>query len=248
VSLSLAFAPNAFADKDHHPRKNEMRQLFKQLDLTQTQVQDVRQLMKQGHDDQDVIRQDMRQISKQLTALIQSSTWDQQAVETVLLQRINLTSQIGWQKASKKNQVWQLLTPEQQTEFARLTEQAKGKTKEGKGRRASKFLDSLELSDEQAAKIELIKADSKAHSTDYKTLHQEFRQAQQSLIQSTSLSESDWQTLALKYQDDKLAMALAKAQSRHNIWNVLNAEQQTQLMEKAQHRSDKKRGRHNDRI
>ena len=248
VSLSLAFAPTAFADKDHHPRKNEMRQLLKQLDLTQTQVQDVRQLMKQGQDDKDVYRQDMREISKQLTALIQSSTWDQQAVEAVLLKHMNLTSQIGWQKASKKNQVWQLLTSQQQTEFAQLTSQAKGKMKEGKGRKSSKFFNRLDLSDEQAAKIDIIKTDFNAQSSNFKAQHQAFRQAQQSLIQSANLNKSDWQALAVKYQDDKLAMALAKAQNRHNIWNVLNAEQQTRLVEKAQHRSDKKRGRHNDRI
>ena len=249
VSLSLAFAPTAFADKDHHSHKNEMKQLFKQLDLTKTQSQDVRQLMKQGHEDQGVYRQDMREISQRLTALIHNSAWDQQAVENVLLQRMNLLSQIGLQQASKKSQVWQLLTPQQQAEFVQLTEQVKGKgkNKEGKRQKSSKFLETLDLSDDQTAKIDLIKADSKAHSTKSKALRQEFRLAQQTLIRSGSLSESDWQALTLNYKDDMLAMELAKAQNRHNIWNILNAEQQTQVMEKAQHHSKKRQGRNKDR-
>jgi Spy/CpxP family protein refolding chaperone len=246
VSISLTFTSSSFAGSDHHPRKNEFRQILKQLDLSQTQVQDVRQLMKQGHEDKSVYRLDMRGISSQLKTLIQNTAWDQQAIETVLLQRMDLIAQIGWQKATKKNQVWQLLTSQQQSELVLLVGNRDKKI--GKNGRSFKVLETLDLSDEQAAEIDLIKAEFKALTSDSKANLKEFRQAQHTLRRADRLEQGDWQALEAKYQDDKLAMAIAKTQVRHNIWNVLNTEQQTQLQDRKQGRQQNRQRRSEERI
>jgi Spy/CpxP family protein refolding chaperone len=243
VSISLTFTSSSFAGSDHHPRKNQFRQILKQLDLSQTQVQDVRQLMKQGHEDKSVYRLDMRGISSQLKTLIQNTAWDQQAIETVLLQRMDLIAQIGWQKAAKKNQVWQLLTSQQQSELVQLVEQQDNK--KHKHHRSFKFLKTLDLSDEQAVEIKKIKANFETITANLKAKRQEFRREQLTLIRSENLAPNEWQALEVKYQDDFLAMATAKAQTRHSIWNLLNTEQQTQLREKKQQRQQK-RQEHNE--
>lgn len=246
VSISLIFASSSFAGPDHHPRKTELRQIMKKLDLSQTQAQDVRQLIKQGHKDQNVYRQDMHEIRSQLKNLLQGTAWDQQAIETVLLQRMDLNGQIAWQQANKKNQVWQLLTPQQQSEFVLLIKQRNNK--EHKHQKPFKFLVSLDLDVEQEVEIDKIRADFKTLTSGLKAKHKEFRQAQLALINSDRLAESDWQALEVKYQDDFLAMAIAKAQSRYNIWNVLNTAQQTQLLEKNQERQQKRHSSNRDHL
>lgn len=247
VSISLAFASTSFAGSDHHGhKKNELRQILKQLDLSQTQAQDVRQLMQQGHEDQSVYRLDMREIRSQLTSLVQNTEWDQQAVEAVLLRRLGLFAQMGWQKANKRKQVWQLLTPQQQFEFVQFIEQEDNR--KGKQQESFKFLQNFDLSDQQTAEIEKIRANFENITAGFKAQHQEFRRAQQTLIMSDSLDAINWQALETKYQGDILAMAIAKAQSRHNVWNVLNTEQQTQWQEKTQRRHQQRHGHHKGNI
>jgi Spy/CpxP family protein refolding chaperone len=216
-----------------------MRHLLQQLALSKTQRQDIRQVIKQTLEDRGLYRQDMRGLRKDIFALVQAPQWDEQAVRTAIGQRQELLGNLALQKAISKQQVWQLLSTEQQAEFLQLVEQREAKERGTQA--ATGMLKGLSLSEEQSAAIDLLKIDLQLSRDGFQERRQAFKQAERALIQSEGFSQSDWQVLRLEYQDDFLSMALTKAKYKHDIWQVLTAEQQTQLKEKKRKHGIKKR-------
>jgi len=244
--LALAFSPLTQAKAHEGDRQGPIKHMLAQLDLTQAQRQDIREVLKQGFEDGSVNGDDRQEMFAQLMPLIHSQSWDEQAVLSVLNENQQLMADMGLKKATAMHQIWLVLTLEQQAKFAELADERpgpKGKNKEDKkqGERGRGFehgpadgriFKGLDLTDEQQAKVKSILSETKADAKATRGEDDSFRQAERKLIASHDFSASAYQALQASYQNQRLQQGLLMAKSRHDMWNVLSPEQQAQALEK----------------
>jgi protein CpxP len=246
LCLTLVIAAPALAKKGHHQKHDDMHQILSELSLTDTQKQDIRQISKQNREDRGLFSSDVKLLKQELRNLVQSSEWDHAAVESLITKRQTLMQAKALQRATNKNQVWNLLTEAQQDEFVvfsdALKAERKGKGVAGwkEGKRKGKKLKRLDLSEVQLATINAIKNESKATGQKIKAKLQVYKQAEQLLVQSADFDADAWQALNNEYQANFLTMAILKAKTQHDIWNQLTPEQQAKAAEKIKG----KRGKH----
>jgi Spy/CpxP family protein refolding chaperone len=239
LCLTLAIAAPAMSEKGHHQKHDGMRQILSELSLTDTQKQDIRQISKQTREDRDLFSGDVKSLKKELRSLVQTTEWDQTAIKSAMTQRQALMQQKALQRATNKNQVWNLLTQTQQAEFVTLFDTLKAGHETRKGKRKGQRLERLDLTEEQLAAVKLIKAEAKSTGEETKAKLKAFKQTERSFVQSTRFNAETWNTLISEYQADFLAMAVLKAKSHHDIWNLLTTEQQAQSEE-----NKSKKGKH----
>ena len=103
---------------------------YLELSLTDTQKQDIRLVLKQSREDRSASRTDDKALRTELRSIIQSTEWDQAAVESAITQNQAQLQEKALIRASNKNQVWNLLTETQQGEFVAQMETRKAKHKE----------------------------------------------------------------------------------------------------------------------
>jgi Spy/CpxP family protein refolding chaperone len=106
LCLTLAIAAPALAKKGHHQEHDGMRPILSELSLTDTQKQDIRQISKQSREDRGLFSSDVTSLKEELRSLMQSTEWDQTAVESAITQRQILMQKKALQRAINKNQVW----------------------------------------------------------------------------------------------------------------------------------------------
>ena len=235
LCLTIALASPVLAKNGHHYKHDGMRQILSELSLTDTQKQDIRQILKQTREDRGLFSSDAKSLKTELRNLVQSTEWDQTAVESVITHNQTLIKEKALQRASNKNQVWNLLTETQQGDFVALNAdletrkvERRDKNTEGKrkGKRKGNRLKRLDLTEEQLIAVDVIKTAAKTNGEATKVKLKTYKQAERVLVQSTDFNAEAWQTLNNEYQTDFLAMAILKAKTRHDIWNLLTPEQQ----------------------
>ena len=254
LCLTLALASTASAQKSHqhHQQNDGMRQILSELPLTDTQKQDIKQILKQNREDKGLFRIDAKSLQTELRSFVQSTEWDPAAVESAFTQRQALIQEKALQQATNKNLVLNVLTDPQQTEFiallfARKTEfntrkagreETSTKAKR-KGKRKHNMLQRLGLTEEQLAAVQIIKTAAKASGEETQTKLKTYKQAERALIHSTDFNTEAWQTLSNEYQSDFLAIEVLKVKTKHDIWNLLTPVQQAEVEEKFKSKKDK---------
>lgn len=236
LCLSLAIAAPAKAQKGHHQKHDAMRQILSESSLTDTQKQDIRQVFKQSREDRNMFKTDDKALRTELRSIIESTEWDLTAIESAITLHQDLIQEKTLQRASNKHRVWNLLTDTQQAEFIaqlqtrkdKREEMSTGEKRKGKGNRLKR----LELTTEQLAAVKTIKTEAKASSAEIKTSLRSYKQTEHALIHSSNFNAQAWQTLNAQYQTNFLAMAVLKAKTKYDIWNLLTAEQKTVAKEK----------------
>jgi protein CpxP len=247
LCLPLVIAVPALATKGHHREHNDMRQIMSELSLTDTQKQDIRQISKQNREDIGLFSSDVQSLKQELRNLVQSSEWDHAAVEIAITQRQTFIQTNALQRATKKNQVWNLLTEAQQGEFVmffdalKAERQGEGVTRWKKGKLKSKKIERLDLSEDQLATVNNIKNENKASGKKIKAKLKVYKQAEQLLVQSDDLNADTWQTLNNEYQANFLTIAILKAKTQHDIWNQLTPKQQAKAAEKNKRKKERKK-------
>ena len=254
LCLTLALASTASAQKSHqhHQQNDGMRQILSELSLTDTQKQDIKQILKQNREDKGLFRIDAKSLQTELRSFVQSTEWDPAAVESAFTQRQALIQEKALQQATNKNLVLNVLTDPQQTEFiallfARKTEfntrkagREKTSTKaKRKGKRKPNMLKRLGLTEEQLAAVQMIKTAAKASGEETQAKLKTYKQAERALIHSTDFNTEAWQTLSNEYQSDFLAIEVLKVKTKHDIWNLLTPVQQAEVEEKFKSKKDK---------
>jgi len=230
LSLALVTLP-ASAGQGQHKHRG-FHSMLQQLELSEQQRQDIRQTISQSRADRAVYREDLRALREEIKGYTHTDSWNEVAVRELLSQQEHLLATIKLQKAQKKHAVWNLLSAEQQQQWQTLKEQRKAKYAQRKdnNRRINK-LSQLDLTPEQEASIEQLKADKQNQKQSFEADYQAFRQAQLVLIQAETFDEQAWQVLWQQNQPLLMNMAVARALHRFNVWNVLTEEQQQQLSE-----------------
>ncbi|GAB2677342.1 Spy/CpxP family protein refolding chaperone [Aliiglaciecola sp. 3_MG-2023] len=257
IAMAATAAISSIAVQAHERPESPMRAVFKKLDLTDQQKLDVRTIMKQSKEDGKIYKQDLKDIKEQLKSLIRSTDWDQEAVVSLLETEQEIKAQLALGAATKRNAIWNTLTAEQQQKLSAMDEKGKnrkGKKAKGDKRRSPmKMFKRLDLTEEQSSEIKaLFKAQKTTMDTQRETA-KGYRQQAQEIVRSESFDQDAWLAVSQKLQAVQLEMSTEMSSVRHQIWNILNQEQQAKMAkmeEKREHRKggdrgDKKR-RHQD--
>jgi Spy/CpxP family protein refolding chaperone len=96
-----------------------------ELSLTDTQKQDIKQILKQNCTDKGLFRIDAKSLQTELRSLVQSTQWDPTAAESAITQRQALMQEKALLEANNKNLLWNVLTDIQQVEFVGLLDNQK---------------------------------------------------------------------------------------------------------------------------
>lgn len=216
------------------PHHDGERAIFKQLDLSVSQKQDLRQIMREGRDDANVYHQDLKSLKDQMKALVTANEWDETAALALLQEQAPLMEALAMLKAERKVQAWEVLDENQQEAFLALADNREAEMGEGREwRRLSK----LDLSAEQESAIAAIKADAEEHRQGARATRQALRDGVRGLIANNSFTADSFKALYAQYEDDILQAGLARAHTRHQVWNILTEEQQAEVAQKMEKRT-----------
>ena len=94
----------------------------KQLNLTDDQKAQMKAVMEKEHPTMKPLMEQQRQIDRQLRQYVEGS-FDQAKVQILATQKAQIQAQITVQETRIHNQLYQLLTPEQQTQLKQLEAQ-----------------------------------------------------------------------------------------------------------------------------
>ncbi len=229
--LTLVISAQTFAHQHSNQKHYGMGPILSQLSLTDTQQQDIKQLLSEIP----LLRGERQSLKPVLRRLLQTSQWDETAVEQTLIQHQSLRQEQGLQRAIKQNQIWNLLDAGQQVLWlakrkARLQERhSKGQSKR---KNTGKRLSYLALTDQQKTAVRSIR--KRAHTTADKTKSnlQIYKKTERELIQNSQFTADTWQSLNAQYQNDFLAMAVIRVKTKHDIWLLLTPEQRAKAANK----------------
>lgn len=236
--FSLATIPAAMAKHDHQGQRGELR-IFKGLDLSSQQKQDIKTLMKHTRSDNSVFAAERETFRAQLDVLMSMPTWDATLASQLIKQQMVSKQQVQLNKVKSKHAAFLLLSDEQQAELlekmadkkdrkAKKDKKGKKDKKRGKNKRMAKRLD---LSDEQKEAIKAIKAASKAQFELVRADMKNYKDAEDALVLSESFDEAAWISLNDSHADTFMTAQLAKMKAKYDEYNVLSAEQKLKLAE-----------------
>ncbi|WP_438864024.1 Spy/CpxP family protein refolding chaperone [Neptunicella sp.] len=211
-----------------------LRGVLSQLALTTEQRQAIHELVKQGRESGHEYWQDRYRVGEQLKSLIQSDRFDQTAITELFNSDMQQKTQKQWQKAQMLHSIWSQLTEQQKQKWADLAEERDFFVE--LHHRDEPRLGRLELSDAQKQQIKLLRGDMQAISETFHSEMQVIKQQQRALITSEQLNEQEWQRLQQQSVPKMVAFAVARAENKHNIWQVLTPQQQQKLQQRMEHR------------
>lgn len=240
IGIATMLATSAQAGHKGHGMK-----VFRDLDLTQEQRQQMRESKKTSREDNKAYRQDVRAINKQIRDLVRTDSFDADAVMALIEQRSPLKEEMALNSAQSKNQIWNVFTDDQQ---ATLLEAAADREPRARGEFKRRGMRRLGLSDEQKQKMQEIHSADAEKRDQHKALMKQKRSQMLAIIQAENFDESAWRIAYAKYQSASNEMALVRAENRHQVWNLLTPEQQKKMERLAKKREGKrgkkgKRGR-----
>ncbi|WP_299083749.1 Spy/CpxP family protein refolding chaperone [uncultured Paraglaciecola sp.] len=250
LCVTLICSSPAVAKRSHHQMPAGMHHILSEVSLTDTQKQDVKQILKQTRDDNNLFKAEQKSLKLKLNQLVRTDQWDQQSVQNAIGQHQDLLQQKALQRAVIKNKIWNLLTAAQQSEFVaqaelRQTALRSKKNTLSKDKPTGKRAKRLDFTEQQLTAIQKVKSSTKASAKDSKFKLKSYNAAERKLIQSSEFNIQAWSELHAEYQADFLTLAILKAKSRHDVWNLLTPEQQQKSKQSAnKKRKSKKRKMH----
>lgn len=267
VSIAIILAqPSASAKPPEHKAQISLRHFLKQVDLTDSQRQDVRLLMQQNRATKNTYQPDQESTREAVRNLIQTDEWHEADISSALEAELHLQAQLMWLNIQTHHQIWltlneaqkaQILTELNITSEDALGENAhnelkqqneerrQGKRERHQEQRQKKLIAALNLTDAQQALLvsqrAAEKADREAHKPVQQTLKAEFI----GLVTAENLNESDWIALQAQTQTSRFEHAFTRAKNQYTFWNSLSSEQQHTLQEiiTKQQREQKRRPR-----
>lgn len=125
LATGLVTSSAALADghkKDHGFGKDHGSKIYRKLDLSDAQKDQVRSIMKVARGDKQAMRQTMMNNMKARQALIQAPTLDEATLNRMAAEKAEAVKTRFIARVKAEHQVWQILTPEQREKAKKLQE------------------------------------------------------------------------------------------------------------------------------
>ena len=248
--FTLATIPAAMAKQHHNFSHSEMH-IYKQLDLSKQQKQDIELLIQQTRANDQLMAGEKHAMQAQTKNLMSMPQWDEAAAKQIIMQQMEQAQESELNRAKTKHKVYLLLNDTQKValnEKAQSTDGASNKRgKKGTNKKERKFekrmAKKLDLSEQQIAQMKAIKAASMTQLDSIKSQQQAYRAAQRQLIQAQTFDETAWLALQQQHADTALTHKLIKTKARYDRFALLSDEQKIE-MENMQNKMKEKKGRH----
>ncbi|WP_371193614.1 Spy/CpxP family protein refolding chaperone [Glaciecola sp. SC05] len=240
-SLAASQLPSAYAHGPENGQRGEHK-LFASLNLSESQKQDIGEILKQSKQNNAVYKGERQAIVAQMRNLMDMPTWDQSLAEDIVSQRVAHAGQMKLNKATAQHQAYNLLDETQQA--ALLDKQSKRQSKDNK--RESFNIKRLEkrlgLSAEQVTAIEQIQ---ETHKLQSKTLNADLksaREAEKAIIFASTFDQDAWLNLQNEAQASRVEFALTRSYAHYQMLSVLDDEQKAKFEKMLNRAAKGKRG------
>lgn len=212
----------------HH---EQLRSIFRQLDLSFSQRQDIRAIFSAGKEDMRVYHQDIRTMRGDIKDLLQSDNYNTQAVMDILQDNKSVLQSLATQKLSNKRGIKQILSQEQRLKFEELVQNKLENRPQRDGeRRKQKLIEKLALTEAQLDTVEPLLEQVRTSRQALMVLFKEYRQAQRTFVVSDELDQEQWLANFDAYFEQFMLQVAAVTDAKHALIQVLSEEQVETLM------------------
>lgn len=215
--------------KPEHEHAHGIVKVFKKLDLTREQRQQVRSIMRDAMPNDATRQSKLEHRRTDWLNLLQDGPLDQQARRELVKERVEERIEMGLKMAQAKHEIWLMLDAAQKQKLAELAFPDKDSNDK---KHAKKLFKGLSLNNEQKAKISSLTAERKALAEEHHTVRMSFKEQEKALIRSESFNSESWLALANSFRDDFVKQGEAMLQLRDETFATLNEDQQVEFVNK----------------
>lgn len=241
LPFATALMISAVVEAGHH--SSHLGGVIKQLDLSDDQRADLRRVFKQSRLDKQLYKTDVRAIDEQLKSVIHAAQWNAQEAERLLLEKQTIRSQSALTRVTNRHYLWHNLSEAQQQKFTELMSRKRSDNKHAdrKSRSPMAKFSKLNLTDEQQNQIESVLVEQKSQLKQWREARKTVKQQEAMLIKADEFDHTGWQKVHQQQQKINLQLAKSHAYTRHQIWQLLDQQQQTKMQELSGKRRHKHR-------
>lgn len=120
--LSLSFSQAVFADHHGHGEmcKKKLEKMFKKMKLTDEQKKKIDAIRAQYEVDKKALKAKYKNLKEQMHAAVKSAPGEKNAMNALIKQKQAMVADYIKLKVKMKQGIYQLLTPEQRTQFEKM--------------------------------------------------------------------------------------------------------------------------------
>lgn len=228
--LMTAYMPNAFSQMPDAMPTQE-RALFKALDLTDVQKQDIAEILRQTKQDNSIYKGEKQALRQQMRALMSAEVWDQALAEDLISQQVSQSTDLSLNRAAARHQAFNVLTSEQQVAFLEQRGERAGKKVKGKRGKhneqanITRMQKRLGLSEQQILAFEQIQVQHQADTQALKASLKEAKTTENTLVYASEFDQQAWSELHQDVEQNKIAFGVERLHFRYQVLTILNDEQ-----------------------
>ena len=230
LTVSSAFAKGPHGGSSHDP----VRAMFKGLDLTDAQKEQLHTIRKQAQNNRVLYRGEREEGQALMEQANKLATWDEAQMRSLIESKITNRQAGQLAQAKTKHAMFSVLTEAQQAQLA--DKRALKRANKTPGVRAAKQLKRLlnmakrvEATDAQIDELKTLHTQHLAAMSAVKTIEMTHKKAERELIHADEFDVAQWHELQANFNDTAVNIGLQKAQHRYAMNQVFNEEQQAQL-------------------
>ena len=230
MSMSSAFAngPQEGSSHDH------ARAMFKGLDLTDAQKEQLQTIRKQAQANRILYRGDHKEGLALMEQANKLAAWDETQMRSLIESKVANRQAVQLAQAKSKHAMFSVLTEAQQAQLA--DKQAHRRANKTPGVRATKQLKRLlkmakriDATDVQIDELKTLHTQHLAAMSALKASAMTHKEAERELIHADEFDVGQWHELQANFKDTAVNIGLQKAQHRYAIHQVFTEEQQARL-------------------
>jgi protein CpxP len=239
-------AGSAMAKEPSHNKQHHMKMMVKKLDLSEEQKQLLKSQRQAAKADRQAMRAEKLAFQQQMESLVKAADFDEQAVRDLIAEQQAKMLETQVSKARDQHNLWKILDEEQQQKLSAISKgklKAQFKNKARKGKQDMRILRQLDLSEDQKEQIRSLVQQRVANIDPFADGPHAKMESIKALTQTDSFNESAVSAIISDDLDKHLEKKVAALKVRHQIWHILNSEQQAAFEEIKQQRMEKKHAR-----
>lgn len=230
MTMSSAFAngPQGRSSHDH------VRAMFKGLDLTSAQKEQLRTIRKQAKDNRILYRGEREEGLALMEQANKLAAWDEAKMRSLIESKVANRQAGQLAQAKTKHAMFSVLTETQKAQLA--DKQATRRANKKPGGRATKQLKRLlnmakrvDATDAQIDELKTLHTQHLVTMSALKALEMIHKKAERTLIHADEFNDAQWHELQADFKDTAVNIGLQKAQHRYSINQVFTEEQRAQL-------------------
>lgn len=224
----------------HENKAHQMRWIAKELELSRSQKQDLRAMMRQGMQDISVFHEDLKGLRSELQALVSSDDFQHASVVTIYESYRPTLLQMAQQKLQNFEQVQEILTASQQEKLSELLSSREqngisDRMARRQGKMLTRLLDKLDIPEEDLDTINAVTNMVSKRWFVHSTKRDFFASLQVAAVNGV-LEEDNFDTAFNAFYDALVEASIEAIEAARQTMPLLSAEQKAVLQEIASKR------------